>query len=478
MLDAGGGGAGRVLGANMQVLKTYSENAKPEEQGDWLSSDWQQAREYHRRAQRVFEEQAKATDQAFEESSHTATAMRTSLIASAEATADKVKHLDKAISDLWGVQDAQKPAQEDYNRALTELPGSIGPAPSSSDPEFRTSGIGIDSAEVQRRSQNLVAAQRQHAADVAMVEKWEKIAAEHRQTQDAAFDKAGVSISAVNEKPAERPPAEGGATGGSGSGWPAGSRSAYQAAQARYDSHNSGTLYAAGSGEDIRAQARAEQAGAVATNMPEWDASEGRWVSADGSAAPVTEYASLVSSEGMAPLSGNAAGLSAGAVALGAGLGAGAVAAAVAAAAKAGILGGPKAAMTTGSQVAAKSTAGSTATNQTRTGAAPQRTNSAGGPRSGAGQAGRTGGKGLAGSGSREQMKRNAGTGAGGGKGAGKGRKNDKKSGQHSYQADYASDYSDESYEEARRFEELNKRDRSRAVPPGPENLVGEEPRE
>lgn len=436
----GGGGVGRVKGPHMIRLQQYLLAADAQDI-DAHVTNWRRSERLFRVAATQFATLAKGCGDAFAESSYTAQSAASSYNAASSQMLEKAETIGAACTAMSRVAQRYDEAKKKYDLHEGKLPASHGAAPSASDPAYTTEGY--SGADKTSRESALSAAKAQHAAEAQAIADAEREAAFQCQQVDDGNQEAEPKVRAITEEPSTSSGTNGTGSGSSSSGYSSpGSRSAVNAAQAKYDSVNPGTLYADGDGYDIRAAQSDIIKQAHAENIPEWDKDAGMWVSSDGSPAPATSYASVETAEGLAPLSGGIGGAAALGVGLGgAGLAAGAVAAlkakfgagAAAAAGKVGAAGSPS-----------KPALGRTA------GPAPR----AGAP----GQGSRPGAKSMTGAGGRNQM-RGASTGAGG-RG---GKSNDKQDGDPDIDlmADYSADYGDEEYERLlaqKRFEDEQKR--------------------
>lgn len=450
----GGGGIGRVKGPNMIRLQQYLLAADADDI-DVNIANWRESRDQFKAAATQFDALAKASGDAFAESSYTAQSAAASYNKAAAQMLEHAETIDAACQAMSRVAERYDQAQKKYDEHEAKLPTSHGAAPSASDPQYTTEGY--HGAEKTSRESALTEAKAQHAAEAQAIADAEREAAFQCQQIDDGNQEAEPKVRAITELPSSSSGSNGSSVGSSSGGYSSpGSRSVVTAAQAKHDSVNHGTLYADGYGHEIRAAQQEIIRQAHAQNIPEWDNDTLQWVNSDGSPAPATSYASIETAEGLAPLAGGLGGAAALGIGLGgAGLGAAAVAAlkakfgagAAAAAGKVSAAGSPT-----------KSTAGRT------TGAAPRTAPT--------GQGARTGGSGMRGSGSRtgatagsRNRMRGAGTGAGGRGGKGK----DKQNGgaDPDLIADYSSDYSDDEYErllQQKRFED-EQRQRFRGQP-------------
>jgi hypothetical protein len=442
-LDAGG--ISRVRGPHMLRLQQYLLAAEAKDI-DAEVFNWRHSRDLFRLASQQFGALANASVDAFAESSYTASAARRGYTTAAAEMDEKAVTIEDACKALTRVAERYEQAKKKYEEHEAKLPTSHGAAPSASDSQYTTEGY--HGAEKTSRENALGEAKAQHAAEAQAIADAERDAAFHCQQIDDGNQEAEPKVRAITEPPSSSSGSNGSSAGGSSGGYESpGSRSAVNAAQAKHDSVNGGTLYADGDGYQIRAEQQAIIKQAHAENIPEWDNDSLQWVNSDGSPAPATNYASIETAEGLAPLAGGAGGMAALGVGLGgAGLGVAAVAAikakfgagAAAAASKVSAAGNP-----------AKAGMGRTAGAAPKTGAAGQ------GARSGSGGMRGAGGRGT-GAGSRGQM-RGAGAGGRGGKGK------DKQNGgtDPDLMADYSADYSDDEYERLmvqKRFDEEQKR--------------------
>ncbi|MEU6137589.1 hypothetical protein [Nocardioides sp. NPDC047086] len=412
-------------------------------------TNWRQSERLFQTASQQFTALAKGCGDAFSESSYTASAAASNYNTASAEMLEKAHTIGEARRAMSRVAERYELAQTKYDEHEGKLPTSHGPAPSASDPEYTTEGY--SGFEKVGREAALSAAKAQHAAEAQAIADAEREAAFQCQQIDEGNQDAEPKVRAITEPPSSSSNTNGSGSSGSSGGYSSpGSRSAVNAAQARHDSVNPGTLYADGDGYQIRSEQQAIIKQAHAENIPEWDSQTQQWVNSDGSPAPATSYASVETAEGLAPLAGGTGGMAALGIGLGgAGLGAAAVAAikakfgagaAAAAASKVSAAGSP-----------AKAGMGRAAGAAPKAGAAGQGARSGGSGMRGAG------GRGT-GAGSRGQM-RGAGTGAGGRGGKGK----DKQNGATDPDliADYSADYSDDEYERLmaqKRFDDEQKR--------------------
>lgn len=446
-LDAGG--ISRVRGPHMLRLQQYLLAAEAQDI-DTEVFNWRHSRDMFTLAAQQFDTLANECSHAFAESSYTASAASRGYRTAAAEMEEKATTIEDACKALTRVAERYEQAKKKYDEHEAKLPTSHGPAPSASDPQYTTEGY--HGADKTSRENALTDAKAQHAAEAQAIADAERDAAFHCQQIDDGNQEAEPKVRAITEPPSSSSGSSGSSAGGSSGGYSSpGSFSTVNAAQAKHDSVNAGTLYADGDGYQIRAEQQAIIKQAHAENIPEWNNQTMQWVNSDGSPAPATNYASIETAEGLAPLAGGAGGMAALGIGLGgAGLGAAAVAAlkakfgagaAAAAASKAGAAGNP-----------AKSAMGRTP------GAAPRTAPPGQGTRAGGSGMRGSGGRAGTGAGSRNQM-RGGGTGAGGRGGKGK----DKQSGSVDPDliADYSSDYSDDEYERLlaqKRFEDEQKR--------------------
>lgn len=434
-VDAGGAGPSKAMGPMMQMLMQYLIAADPDETDDRIR-EWERARNGFRQSATFLRAAARKMGAVFEETSLTTGAAERQLMKAADEYDDKAEQLLKAIDRLGPARERMKSAQDKYDELLPTLPASFGPAPNPNDPKYATSGIGISKAAGKENGAALAEAQAQHAADAAAIAKAEKEAAHHKNEMADGYNTSMPPVRAITDEPSrDGNTGSGGGSGTASNPFGTGSYSAAAAAQAKIAQGQS-SIGRDGSYELIEA-GRSELEAAKATNQPEWNDSLG-WVSADGSPAEVTEYASIVSSEGIAPLSANASGLG-GMAAVGVGLGGAGLAAGIAKAVKSGML-----ARSAGSAV------GRTNTSTTpKTGTTTPGTRSGGVP-AGRQQGTKTGGRNLTGAGNRGQAGRGA---TGGGRG-GKGKDKNGTGAEVDYLADYGEDwdtdnpYTDEAYEQ------------------------------
>lgn len=405
MLD-GGGGVSRVTGPHMQRLQQYLLASDPDQVSARIDS-WNLTATLLEDIAQQFESMSRRSADAFSESSLTAASASRAFTDASVQMRDKAEQLRAATKALSVVQERYSTAKTKYEALMASLPSSHGPAPSADDPKY-AKGPGRSEAE----GKDALAADRAaHAAEAQAIADAEREAAQQCAQVDDGNQQADPPVRAITEEP-YTPPAGVSDSGGSAGSTPTysstGSRSAVQAAQAKHDSANSGTLYADGWGHEIKAEQQAIIDQEMAKNDPEWDDAQGQWVNADGSPAEATSYASVETAEGLAPLSGGIGG----AAALGVGLGGAGLAAGAMAALKAKFAAGTAAAA--GQATTAKSAAGA------RAGASGARSTAGAGQRSGAGGAGSRDGSRTGGAGSR------AGRGGAGGAG-GRGGKKDKK---------------------------------------------------
>jgi len=447
-VDAGGG-IGRVRGPHMVRLQQYLLAA---DAGDIDTSvvKWRKSEELFYGAADQFATLAKGCGDAFSESSYTANAAARGYNTAAAEMTEKADTIKAARLAMSRVAERYDLAQKKYDEHEGKLPTSHGAAPSASDPQYTTEGY--HGAEKASRESGLSEAKAQHAAEAQAIADAEREAAFQCQQVDDGNQEAEPKVRAITEPPSSSSGTNGSSAGGSSGGYSSpGSRSAVNAAQARHDSVNPGTLYADGDGYQIRAEQQAIIKQAHAENIPEWDNDAGMWVGSDGSPAPATSYASVETAEGLAPLGGGIGGAAALAVGLGgAGLAAGAAAALKA---KFGAGAAPAAGKVSAASSPSSSATGRTAGTAPRAGAPGRASRAGAGGMRGAGGRGAAG----AGAGSRSQMRGGAGAGGRGGKGK------DKQNGSVDPDliADYSSDYSDDEYERLlaqKRFDDEQRR--------------------
>lgn len=365
-----------------------------------------------------FRQAVKFLQEAFSEVSYSGSAAVTAFKTSATALEARSAELAAAVEVLRVVSQRLEAAERDRAAYEASGPASHGPAPDPSSQKYAQSGYGVDTAQAVQNQKALAADRAAYAAEEAAIAAGEARAAHHIEQVNDGFVTADPKVRAITEDPNDKNGSSStGGIGGAGSQAPYsyGSASKVREAEARKAQWRPEMTYPSGWGHELIAAENDTINTELAKNEPEWDHGTSQWINADGSPAESTQYASVETAEGLAPLAGG----SSGAVALGVGVGGAALGAGIAKA-LAGKFGAANAARLA-----------NTATSAARTGAAPgsARTSSAAGR---AGAAGRTGavgsgqrsaGKSMTGAGSRAGMK---GTGAGGAGGRTGSKKDDK----------------------------------------------------
>lgn len=336
---------------------------------------------------------------AFAEASYSGSAAVTAFKDSGTALEDRSTELKAAVEVLQVVSERLRAAEAD--RAAYELhgPENHGPVPDPSSQKYAQSGIGVDTAQAVQNQKALASDRAAYAAEEAAIAAGEARAAHHIEQTNDGFVTADPKVRAITEDPNDSTGgSSSGGIGGAGSTAPyaVGSASRVRAAEERKAGYRPEVTYPGGWGHELIAAENEVINSELAKNEPEWDGSQ--WINADGSPAESTEYATVETADGLAPLAGG----SSGAVALGVGVGGAALGAGIAkmVASKFGAANAVK---------LASATSGAA-----RTGAAPgtaKSTSTTG--RAGAGGGQRSAGRSMTGSGSRAGMRGGAG-GAGG----------------------------------------------------------------
>ncbi|MEI7058006.1 hypothetical protein WBG06_19425 [Nocardioides sp. CCNWLW239] len=310
------------------------------------------------------------------------------------------------------------------DRAAYELhgPSSHGPAPDPSSQKYAQTGIGIDTAQAVQNQKALASDRAAYAAEEAAIAAGEARAAHHIEQINDGVVTADPKVRAITEDPNDKAGASSsGGIGGAGSQAPYsyGSASRIQEAEARKAGYRPEVIYPDGWGHELIAAENETINAELAKNEPEWDGSQ--WINADGSPAESTEYATVETADGLAPLAGG----SSGALALGVGVGGAAVGAGLAKAIanRFGAASAGRAA--TAGAGAARTSAASGAARATSAAGRGGTAGRAGGVGRAGGGAG-SGGRSMTGSGSRAGMR-----GAGGAGGRTGGKKDDKAQGKN-----------------------------------------------
>lgn len=338
---------------------------------------------------------------AFAEASYSGSAAVNAFKDSGTALEDRAAELKAAVEVLRVVSERLQAAEAD--RAAYEMhgPDTHGPAPDPSSQKYAQSGMGVDTAQAVQNQKALASDRAAYAAEEAAIAAGEARAAHHIEQTNDGFVTADPKVRAITEDPNDGTGGSSdGGIGGTGSTAPyaVGSASRVRAAEERKAGYRPEVTYPGGWGHELIAAENEVINSELAKNEPEWDGSQ--WINADGSPAESTEYATVETSDGLAPLAGG----SSGAVALGVGVGGAVLGAGIAkmVASKFGAANAGK---------LASATSGAA-----RTGAGPgsaKPTSAAGRAGASAGGGQRSAGRSMTGSGSRAGMRGGAG-GAGG----------------------------------------------------------------
>lgn len=352
---------------------------------------------------------------AFAEASYSGSAAVNAFKDSGTALEDRATELKAAVEVLRVVSERLQAAEAD--RAAYEMhgPDTHGPAPDPSSQKYSQSGLGVDTAQAVQNQKALASDRAAYAAEEAAIAAGEARAAHHIEQTNDGFVTADPKVRAITEDPNDGTGgSSSGGIGGAGSTAPyaLGSASRVRAAEERKAGYRPEVTYPGGWGHELIAAENEVIDSELGKNEPEWDGNQ--WINADGSAAESTEYATVETADGLAPLPGG----SSGAVALGVGVGGAAVGAGIAkmVASKFSAANAAK---------LASATSGSVRTGAARAGAAAGATkanSTAGRTGAGSGAGQRSAGRAMTGSGSRAGMR-----GGAGGAGGRTGGKNDNK---------------------------------------------------
>lgn len=264
---------------------------------------------------------------AFAEASYSGSAAVNAFKTSGTALEERSTELKAAVEVLRVVSERLQAAEAD--RAAYELhgPDTHGPAPDPSSQKYAQTGIGVDTAQAVQNQKALASDRAAYAAEEAAIAAGEQRAAHHIEQVNDGFVTADPKVRAITEDPNDKNgSSSSGGMGEAGSLAPYsyGSASKVREAEARKAGYRPEVTYPGGWGHELIATENNTINTELAKNEPEWDGSQ--WINADGSPAESTEYATVETADGLAPLAGG----SSGAVALGVGVGGAALGAGIA----------------------------------------------------------------------------------------------------------------------------------------------------
>lgn len=390
-----------VKGPMMRELDRTCQGANPANINSSNEAWARIARELENDAEELLQA-VKFLQTAFAEASYSGAAAVTAFKTSGNALEDRSTELAAAVEVLRVVSERLQAAEVD--RAAYELhgPGTHGPAPDPSNQKYAQSGYGVDTAQAVQNQKALASDRAAYAAEEAAIAAGEARAAHHIEQVNDGFVTADPKVRAITEDPNDKngsSSSSGLGEAGSQAPYSYGSASRIREAEARKAGYRPEVTYPGGWGHELIATENNTINTELSKNEPEWDGNQ--WINADGSPAESTEYATVETAEGLAPLAGG----SSGAVALGVGVGGAALGAGI----------GKVLANRFGAANAAKL---STAAAGARTGAVPGSTKaSSAAGRAGAARGQRSAGKSMTGAGSRAGIR---GAGTGGGRAGGK----------------------------------------------------------
>ncbi|MGH3350798.1 MAG: hypothetical protein ACRDPS_09055, partial [Nocardioides sp.] len=230
----GGGGVGRVKGPHMIRLQQYLLAADADDIDTYVTN-WRASGDQLRATATQFDALAKACGDAFAASSYTAEAAASSYSKAAAQMLEKAATIEAACKAMTVVAQRYDDAKAKYDLHEGKLPTSHGAAPSASDPKFTTEGY--NGAEKASRESALSDAKAQHAAEAQAIADAEREAAFQCQQVDDGNQEAEPKVRAITEEPSTSSGTNGSGSGSSSGGYSSpGSRSAVNAAQAKYDS--------------------------------------------------------------------------------------------------------------------------------------------------------------------------------------------------------------------------------------------------